>query len=253
MDKFPYITAVVSAAGKGERMGWHRNKLLIPLDNICILERTLMALVAVEEIRSYVIVIRPEDREEIELGILPRVFGRVRDHVILAPGGPSRKDSIWNGLLALPDRTDLVLYHDGARPFVTPEVIRRTIRGLLESRVDGSICVVPVKDTVKVINDDRNVVTTPNREKLVAVQTPQVFHRESILRAYRNAREEDISATDDAQIVELAGGKIRTVRGDYENIKITTREDLLIGELIIKKRLDDRQESVLQPETVKQN
>lgn len=233
-----YITAVVSAAGSGSRMGFDRNKLLIELKNKTILQRTLEALKQSSCIDHFVLVIRKEDEEDIRQSILPNLFTD-KNQISLVYGGKTREESTWHGLQAIPDQTDYVLYHDGARPFVSQEVVARTVQALEENDVDGAICVVPVKDTIKVINQKKMVETTPKRSNLVAVQTPQVFKKASILSAYEKALEEDVYTTDDSQIVELFGGKIITVQGDYENLKITTKDDLLMGELILDARKEE--------------
>lgn len=235
MEVNPYITAVVSAAGRGSRMGGDQNKMLLHLQGKTLLEHTLQALQGVGCIDHFVIVIRPEDEEEIAGEILPQVF-KSKEAYTTTYGGETREDSTWQGLQAMPKQTTTVLYHDGARPFITKEVVDRTLEALANSNADGVICVVPVKDTIKVINAQKMVETTPNRANLVAVQTPQVFYKEALMNAYEKSRTEEVKTTDDAQIVELFGGKILTVLGDYENIKITTREDLLTGDLILASR-----------------
>ncbi len=236
MNRLPYITAVISAAGRGSRMGFPRNKLMICLEGQTILERTLHQLEACAMIRAFVIVIRPDDKEQVEAEILPRVFPKEDRPIVLVTGGETREDSTWQGINAAPKETQVILYHDGARPFVKPVTVGQTIQTLLENPVDGAICVVPVKDTIKMVDNRGFVETTPQRSSLFAVQTPQVFWKKSLLAAYKKARSEHISTTDDSQIVEIFGGTIRTVTGDYENIKITTRDDLTLGQMIIRKR-----------------
>ncbi len=232
MEHVPYITAVISAAGRGRRMGWNRNKLMMKLDNMLIVERTVSALKKCPLIKAYVLVIRPEDEEEIKTSIIPGVFSK-DDVVVTIYGGETREESTWNGINVVPEETEIILYHDGARPFITVDVIERVIKTLMENKADGAIPVVPVKDTIKVLNADNYVETTPNRERLVAVQTPQAFWKDKLIGAYKNARSENIATTDDAQIVEVFGGKIVTTEGSFYNIKITTPEDLLVGESII--------------------
>lgn len=231
----PKITAIISAAGSGTRMGYDTNKLLIDLKGKTILARTLEQIARIDVISGVVLVIRPEDEQVIRTEILPRVNMGTRP-LIITYGGATREDSTWQGILAAPEDTDIVLTHDGARPFVTDAIINRCIKELLNRNADGVICTVPVKDTIKVINKHGYVETTPKRSTLFAVQTPQVFYRDKLKAAYVNARSEGIFTTDDAQIVEVFGGRIFTVEGSYENIKVTTRDDLLTGQLIIEKR-----------------
>ncbi|MDY3986988.1 MAG: 2-C-methyl-D-erythritol 4-phosphate cytidylyltransferase [Peptoniphilaceae bacterium] len=228
------IAAIISAAGKGERMGFHRNKLLIPLGGMTILERTLIALEAMEEIEHFILVIRPED-EAVIRSFLPSIFSDLT-RIQLVYGGKTRQESTRNGLFAISESADLVMIHDGARPFITHKVVRDCIQRLLESDAEGAIAVVPMKDTIKVVNEKGLVVATPQRSMLCAVQTPQVFYRKKLMDAYQKGAREEINATDDAQLMVYLGGKIVTSPGDYSNIKMTTPEDLLVGRLIIEKR-----------------
>lgn len=127
------------------------------------------------------------------------------------------------------------MIHDGARPFVEPDLIRTMLFEMAQTAADGVICAVPVKDTIKVVQHGV-VETTPRRSSLYAVQTPQIFRRSVLQRAYEKARGEEVETTDDAQIVEIFGGTVHVVEGSYSNIKITTPEDLLLGETILRER-----------------
>lgn len=232
----PKIGAVIQAAGRGTRMGYKRNKLMMPLQGLPVLTWTLRGLVTCPYIQSFVIVIRPEDEEEVRESILPAVFTQGQE-VRLVYGGESREASTWNGLMTLPEDIDIVISHDGARPFVSSNLIERCInrlRDLGQQRASGVICVVPVKDTIKVVGEAGYVQATPPRKNLYAVQTPQVFWMDHLVWAYRKAQTEKVAVTDDAGIVEIVGGRIATVEGSYNNIKITTPEDLSTAELILR-------------------
>lgn len=228
------VAAVISAAGRGTRMGWDRNKLMMELEGTTILERTLQVMKQSGRIDRYVVVVRNEDHDEVRDRILPRVFGREAGEVILVEGGESREESTRNGLDAVPGECGVVLTHDGARPFAECEIVGRVLDRLAEGDVEGVICAVPVKDTIKVAS--RGLVEmTPVRSTLFAVQTPQAFRVDVLRRAYEKAMRERVAVTDDSQIVEIFGGKIAVVEGSYRNIKITTAEDLLMGELLLRK------------------
>lgn len=231
------VTAVISAAGRGTRMGCKTNKLLLPLGGLPILERTLLAVSACPYIKDYVIVVRPENEQAVQ-EMVGRVFGDRAPNVRLVYGGETREKSTWNGLQALPEETKIVLTHDGDRPFTNRAMIERALNKLIDlgSQVSGVICAVPVTDTIKIVNKSQIVQATPPRKNLFAVQTPQVFWKDDLVNAYRRGRHEMLKVTDDAGIVEIIGGRIAIVEGDYGNIKITTREDLSTGETIIKKK-----------------
>ena len=151
----------------------------------------------------------------------------------LVPGGATRQDSVFNGLKVLPDDTDFVVVHDGVRPFVTDEMIFTC----LEAAADwgAAVIAVPVKDTIKITDKDGFVVDTPERSQLWAIQTPQVFRRDLLLEAHRYAQRKQMQLTDDAALVEQLGHKVKCVMGSYRNLKITTPEDLVVAEALIRK------------------
>ncbi|MCZ6675903.1 MAG: 2-C-methyl-D-erythritol 4-phosphate cytidylyltransferase [Candidatus Poribacteria bacterium] len=163
------------------------------------------------------------------VAIAPYGFQKVAD---LVSGGETRQDSVFNGLQALPDDTDFVMVHDGVRPFVTDEMIF----ACLEAADDwgAAVAAVPVKDTIKVANDDGFVVETPKRSQLWAIQTPQVFRKALLVEAHQRARQKQIRVTDDAALVEQLGFKVKLVMGSYRNLKITTPEDLIVAEALLK-------------------
>ena len=149
-------------------------------------------------------------------------------------GGKERQDSVYNGLKCLDKDTDTVLIHDGVRPFVKSEDIEKTIRSVSE----WECCVlgVKVKDTIKICDSNGITINTPDRSSLWIAQTPQAFKYDTIMSAYESAFGEGFYGTDDAMIAERYGRKIKMVEGSYENIKITTPEDIYIGEAIIRQR-----------------
>ena len=146
-------------------------------------------------------------------------------NVKIAYGGKERQDSVYNGLKLLDEKCDVVLIHDGARPFVSDKIIDKSIEEVVG---------VPVKDTIKVIDNDKNIVDTPNRSVLWAVQTPQTFDYNILIDAYKDAFKNKFYGTDDAMLVERIGYKVKMLEGSYNNIKITTQEDLNIGSQILR-------------------
>lgn len=219
------LRVVVTAAGQGRRMGGG-NKLLLPLRGIPILVWTLRSfhdLPFVQEIA----VSAPAGQEE----LYRRLFlehGLDRVGPIVA-GGEQRQDSIHEALKALSLQPgDQVAVHDGARPLVPAGLVERLCRGL--EGWDGAIPGVPVKDTIKRVEPSGQVIQTLVRAELRAVQTPQVFRAEVLLAAYREASARGFLGTDDASLVEWAGGRVRVLEGDYRNLKVTTAEDLTLAE-----------------------
>lgn len=159
--------------------------------------------------------------------IAPNAFLKVRDLVV---GGQTRQASVFNGLQCLPTDVDCVIVHDGVRPFVTDEIIFACIEAADEW--GAAVAAVPVKDTIKVASADGFIVDTPDREKLWTVQTPQAFRASVLLDAHALAQREGVTATDDAMLVEQLGFKVKMVSGSDSNLKITTREDLIIAEAL---------------------
>jgi 2-C-methyl-D-erythritol 4-phosphate cytidylyltransferase len=149
--------------------------------------------------------------------------------VVLVAGGAERGDSVWNGLLATPDDAPVVLVHDGARPFVSAEIVGRVLDACAEG---GAIAAVQVTDTMKEVGPDGVIRGTPDRERLWRAQTPQGFPRAALLRAYERARAEGVAATDDAAIFERYAGPVRVVAGSERNIKVTRPTDLVVAEAL---------------------
>lgn len=152
----------------------------------------------------------------------------------LVPGGETRQDSVFNGLKVLPEDTDFVVVHDGVRPFLTDEMIVTCLEAA--ANWGAAVIAVPVKDTIKITDRDGFVADTPDRSQLWAIQTPQIFRRDLLLEAHRHARRKQIQLTDDAALVEQLGLKVKCVRGSYDNLKITTPEDLIAAEVLMRKR-----------------
>lgn len=222
---------VIVAAGSGKRMGAERNKLWLPLGGEPIWVHTVRLFAGHPEIGEVVLVVNSRDRQEIQDWLDQN---QEKQKVTVVLGGAERQDSVRNGLAALSSQCAYVLVHDAARPFVTGEQISELIR---QVRTDGtSIMAVPVKDTIKVVGADGIVQSTPARESLWAVQTPQAFLVSLLKEAHEAAVQAGYAGTDDAMLVEWLGHPVRVMRGSYENIKITTPDDLWTGEEILRRR-----------------
>ena len=152
----------------------------------------------------------------------------------IVAGGLKRQDSVWEGIKAIKGDCELVMVHDGVRPFISQALLQKAIDATRES--GATVVAVPVKDTIKVVSRKKEVLQTLDRKTLWAVQTPQTFNHDLLKRAHEKAKQDGFYGTDDASLVERIGVKVRVVDGSYENIKITTPEDLVLGETIFKKR-----------------
>lgn len=224
-------TAIVLAAGQGKRMGTKVQKQFLEIQGHPVLYYSLRCFQESPLISDIIAVTGEEVISYCKKEIIDKYgFSKVRSVV---PGGKERYDSVYAGLLACVD-TDYVFIHDGARPFITDEIL---CRGLEAARETGA-CVVgmPSKDTVKLADEEGFVQETPDRNRVWTVQTPQIFHYPLILRAHESIRRKDMSTiTDDAMVVEQESGvKVRLSEGSYRNIKITTPEDLAVAEAFLK-------------------
>jgi len=217
--------AIITAAGQGKRMG--RPKQFLKICGQPLLSWTLLAFEKSRLIDEVILVVNAEDME-----IARQLkFSKLKKYV---SGGEHRQLSVFNGLKNLPGDATIIAIHDGARPLVSPEIIDRAIQ---EAEKFGAVVVgVPVCDTIKKVDgSDSQIVETFNRELLWAAQTPQVFQREVILKAFEEGGAK-YPVTDDAALVEKMGYPVKMVLGSYQNIKITTPEDLIFAEAILKKR-----------------
>lgn len=227
----PAVCAVIVAAGSSRRMGGE-NKLLLPLDDAPVLAHTLSAFEKCAAIRDIVLVCREQDI--LPYSDLARAFGISKLRTVTR-GGDSRTASVLAGITAAPEDTGLVAVHDGARPLVSEAVITEAVYAAAE--YGAAAPVVPVKDSIKRIQDG-NIAADVPRDTLAAVQTPQVFDRALLTRALQTAARENRSFTDDCAAVEAMGQAVRATHGSYENIKITTPEDILVAEAFLHKEED---------------
>ena len=223
--------AIILAAGTGRRMGGETPKLFLPLGGRPILSYTLEAFEKAEQVRAVVVVTHESMSDACQKGIVER-FG-LRKVTDLIVGGAERQDSVRAGLHAVRGRADIVVVHDGDRPFVTPDLIDNSVEMCKES--EGAVTAVPLTDTVKVAKAGR-VIETLDRTRLWAAQTPQTFPFDLLWEAHEKARSERIKGTDEASLVERLGHSPTLIEGLQENIKITTPGDLLLAETILKNR-----------------
>ena len=224
------VNAVIVAAGEWERVGGKIAKPFLPINGRPIILRTLSRFAA-SQVRKLVLVTPEPDiskyqelvRSDPQLGGLEFVF---------QAGGHRRQDSVRHGLSRLDSDCEVVVIHDGARPFVAPEIIDRCVEAAFR---EGAVVVgVPVSSTVKVVSSSRRVKETPPRDCLWEIQTPQAFQTEIIRQAFRKASEEDTDVTDDATLVERLGKSVTVLEGTRTNIKITVPEDLLFAEALLR-------------------
>lgn len=227
----PAVCAVIVAAGSSRRMGGE-NKLLLPLDDAPVLAHTLSAFEKCAAIRDIVLVCREQDI--LPYSDLARAFGISKLRTVTR-GGDSRTASVLAGITAAPEDTGLVAVHDGARPLVSEAVITEAVYAAAEC--GAAAPVVPVKDSIKRIQNG-NIAADVPRDTLAAVQTPQVFDRALLTRALETAARENRSFTDDCAAVEAMGQAVRATHGSYENIKITTPEDILVAEAFLHREED---------------
>ncbi|MBQ3615718.1 MAG: 2-C-methyl-D-erythritol 4-phosphate cytidylyltransferase [Anaerotignum sp.] len=225
----PICTAVIVAAGKGKRMGTDISKQFLPLCGKEILTHTVEVFEKADRIRDIVLVTGTDSLQDVQ--DMVREYGWQKVISVVA-GGKERQDSVWNGLQAVSEDTEIVLIHDGVRPFVTEEILDLSIETAVE--MGGCVAGVPAKDTIKVCNSENIAVDTPDRSTLWQIQTPQTFRKELIVKAYEQAKAEGFAGTDDASLAEYSGYSVKVIMGSYRNIKITTKEDLLIGEAFLK-------------------
>jgi 2-C-methyl-D-erythritol 4-phosphate cytidylyltransferase len=225
------VTAVIPAAGRGERMKSEVHKLFLPLLDRPVLAHTLDVFEACAIIDDIIVVLSDDVIEQCTAEIVD-AFG-YHKVVKIVPGGERRQDSVYNGLMAIGGECDVVVIHDGARPFVMTELIERSVEFCTDYK--AVITAVPPKDTIK-RGENGFVFSTLDRSRLWSVQTPQAFQYETILKAHQRAREDLFEGTDDASLVERMGEPVKILEGSYDNFKITTSEDLYLAERIMQRR-----------------
>lgn len=230
------LALVVAAAGFGVRLDSGLPKQYVPLLGIPMLQRTLTALSSCPRVDAMAVVVNDADVEYCWEEIRMERIGKV---VAVTPGGDERPLSVRNGLRALAEAGtwDLIGVHDGARPLVTCEEIVRAVAALEnDPSLDGVVLAVPSTDTIKVVDSNGLIVSTPDRRTLWRAQTPQIFRHRVVMEAYDTPEEVLLASTDDASLVEARGGRVAVVAGSPENFKVTDRVDLRHAEQILAER-----------------
>lgn len=220
---------IVVAAGRGTRMGTAESKQYLLLQDKPIVIHTLELFEAMEEVKEIVLVVGAQDVSRCEELLLQHHLHKVK---AVAAGGSERQHSVRIGLGLL--QGEWVMVHDGVRPLVTPEAVRACMAAA--ENAGAAVLAVPVKDTIKQVNESGIIVATPDRRSLWAIQTPQAFRRSLLHEAHEAALAEEFVGTDDAMVVERYGAAVVVAEGDYTNIKITTPEDLPWAEFLLANR-----------------
>lgn len=226
-----FVSAIIVAAGSSTRMGTADSKQFIPLLDKPAIAYTLSAFESCDLIREIILVCREQD--------MPRIR-EIADAIgcqkltALVPGGETRQDSVCNGIAAADPQANYFAIHDGARPLITVEEIERVTEAAFET--GAATLGTSVTDTIKLVNGYNVIESTPLRSQLRAVQTPQVFEKDLYTFALENAGDNFINFTDDCALIEHMGGEVEVVKGNKENIKLTTPVDVIIAESILKER-----------------
>ena len=222
---------LIPAAGSGKRMGSDRNKLLLTLGDRPLLAWTLLAAEQSQRIQWIGIIGQPYDFTDFQAIIDQFQFTKP---ITLITGGETRQASVFNGLKALPTEAQEVLIHDGARCLATPDLLDRCSQAL--ETCQGFIAAIPVKDTIKIVDDQQWIQETPDRQRLWAAQTPQGFKVELLKTCHQRAEKEGWEVTDDAALLEKCQFPVKIIPGEETNLKVTTPVDLAIAEFILRQR-----------------
>lgn len=226
-----FTSAIIAASGNSTRMGMSVSKQLLKIGSKPTIEHTLSAFEKSDVIDEIVVVCREYDIENIKA--IANKFSKVKAVTV---GGDTRAQSVANGVNAASDNAQFFAIHDGARPLISTADIKRVVERAYVTK--AATLGTFVTDTIKVVGSDNIITDTPVRDTLRAVQTPQVFERQLYLRAIKNCVENNLSVTDDCSMVEALGEKVEIVAGSSENIKLTTKTDLLIATSILSQRDD---------------
>ncbi|REK69172.1 2-C-methyl-D-erythritol 4-phosphate cytidylyltransferase [Paenibacillus paeoniae] len=227
---------VIVAAGRGTRMGTSESKQFLHLANKPIMVHTLELFQRLDFVNEISLVVGTDDIDRCETWVRDYELSKV---TAVISGGGERQHSVLRGLEKL--TSDWVMVHDGVRPLVTEAAVANCCRTAMQG--GAAVLAVPVKDTIKQVDEGGVIVSTPDRRSLWAIQTPQAFRRVLLLEAHQRASEEGFLGTDDAMVVERMGAPVTVAEGDYTNIKITTPEDLPYAEFLIGQRRSERGEA----------
>lgn len=230
MYKGKFLSAVITAAGSGTRMGSSTNKPYLEVGGKKILELSLTTVTSIKEFDEIILVVRDED-----FTLASEILSLFRDpRIKMVGGGASREESTYKGLCALNPDSDLVLSHDGVRPFASRGLFLRVLEEL--NTYKAAIAATKTKDTIKVVNEAGEVDFTPNRDFVYNIQTPQAFDTRLIKKLYQDYFKSEAKITDDSQLFEFfdRNEPVKVVEGEYSNIKITTAEDIIFARAYIR-------------------
>lgn len=225
------VTVIIPAAGQGKRMRKGSNKVFLPLVDMPVLLHSVLTFSACSEVDNLVIVVAPDEVEQVKT-MLDSLM-EIKPWQVVA-GGRERQNSIANAMKVVAKATKIILVHDGARPLVTEQCIKNVIEAA--TLYQAAVVAVAVKNTIKTVDEDGWVTGTPERRTLWSIQTPQGFDARLLRKAYEQAEKVGYIGTDDASLVERLGIKVKVVCGSYDNLKVTTPEDLTIAEALLKER-----------------
>lgn len=226
-------TAIILAAGRGTRMNSNINKQYLKINDKELIAYTLETFNSSADIHEIIVVVNSDEVDYFKNNIINKYsFSKI---VSVIEGGSERQYSVWNALAQISSTTEYVLIHDGARPFVSREMIHSAISSAHKYKTVTTA--VPVKDTIKVVDALGFSDTTPDRNTLWAIQTPQVFQKDILIRAHKTAIAENFIGTDDASLVERLDIPTKLIMGSYNNIKITTQEDLGFAQVILSNKI----------------
>ena len=219
-----FLSAIITSAGSGRRMNSNINKPFLEIYGKKIIERTLDTIVAIEEFDEIILVIRREDED-----IIKDILKNYEKEIKYVYGSDTREKSTFEGLKALNKNTQLVLTHDGVRPFASRELFYKTLDELREYK--AVVSATKTKDTVKIVDENMLVDFTPHRDFVYNIQTPQAFDKDILFSMYEKYVNSEFMITDDSQLFEFFNRQeaVKVVEGEYSNIKITTNEDILFA------------------------
>lgn len=223
------VSAVIVSAGNSTRMGGI-NKQFLELDNMPVLARSILAFQNNDFVDEIIIVTREDAIKDVANLVKEYDLNKISN---IVAGGETRQLSVYNGVINTSENADLVVIHDGARPLVSDKVISETVK--VAAEFGAAATGVKVKDTVKVVNENDDIIDTPDRSFLRFIQTPQIFNKKLYLDAVNTVKNSK-DFTDDCMLIEAFGKTVKFVDGDYENIKITTPEDIAIAENYLKRK-----------------
>jgi len=224
------VAAIIVAAGSGIRMQDAMRKQYMLLSGIPILGHTLRVFDECDMIDEMILVIPKDDVDYCNEKIISPL--KLHKKIQLIDGGIERCDSVYNGLMAVDKKTDIVVIHDGVRPFIHTDQIKKCIDEAIKS--GACILGIPAHDTVKYVDASGNIIKTLERNSLQLAQTPQVFKYDIILEAHQCAKKDGFVSNDDAQLVERIGKDVRVIKGSRLNIKITEKDDLILAQALLK-------------------